>query len=203
MLLAFAARGKADVAPMQPLLCRPRRGHRGGGSSLLAETHGGADEGMVAIVPGRFDEHPPQVRVAGLGDAALDPSCAARVLGRNEAHVRHHARRSRKAPGIAELSRDRQGREIVDAAEAAQALDARPQRLEIEQRAEILLDGAEPRDDFVDRAEIRPRGLIERRQRPGLGAEPCVVAFGPRLLRGCEAAPVAEEKLGETVARAQ
>ena len=73
----------------------------------------------------------------------------------------------------------------------------------VEQRAELGLDGAQARDGFVDRAQIGPMGLIQRRQRPRLGAQPGVVAFRPRLLRAGEATPMAQQKLGEPMPRAQ
>ena len=46
--------------------------------------------------------------------------------------------------------------------------DARAQRLERQQRPQLLFDRAQSRHGFVDRAQIGPVRLIERRQRPGL-----------------------------------
>ena len=46
-------------------------------------------------------------------------------------------------------------------------------------------------------------GLLERGQRPGLGAEPGVVALGPRLLGRGEAAAVAEQEFREAMSGAQ
>src|SRR5205085_10649837 len=117
MLFAFAACREAGVPPIQPLLRGPRRGDRRRWSPALAGPDRRAHKGMVAIVPGRFDEDAPEMRVAGFGDAALDPSGAAGVLGGDEADIRHYARGGRKAPGIAELGGDREGREVVDASE--------------------------------------------------------------------------------------
>jgi hypothetical protein len=48
----------------------------------------------------------------------------------------------RKASRVAEFGGDRQCGEIIHASETAEALDARPQRLEGEQRAQILFDAA-------------------------------------------------------------
>ena len=98
---------------------------------------------------------------------------------------------------------DGQGREVIDAAEAAEPLDPRSERLEIEQGAEILFDGAETRDGFIDGAQIRAMGVIERRDRPGLCPQPDVVPFGPGLLGGREAPAVAEEEFREAMPRAQ
>jgi hypothetical protein len=52
------------------------------------------------------------------------------VLGGDEADKRHRARRGREAPRVAELGRDGQRGQVVDPAEAAQALDPGAQRLE-------------------------------------------------------------------------
>src|SRR5262249_24901344 len=93
--------------------------------------------------------------------------------------------------------------EIVDAPEAAEALHPGAQRREIEQRAEILLDVMEASEHFVDGAEIRPMRLIERRQRPGLRAQPSLMTLGPGLLRRGEAPAVTQEEFGEAVARTQ
>jgi hypothetical protein len=108
-----------------------------------------------------------------------------------------------KRRGFAELGGDGQGGQIVDAAETAKALDAWPQRLEIKERPQVLLDGLEPRDRFIDGAEVGPMRLIKRRQRPRLGAQPGIVPFRPCLLRGGEAAPVAEQEFRESMAGAQ
>ena len=108
-----------------------------------------------------------------------------------------------KAPRIAELGRNGQGGEVVDPAEAAQARDARPQRLQVEQGAQILLDGRAGGPGFVDGAEIGPMRLVEGGQRPRLGAEPGVVALGPGLLGAGEAAAVAEQEFGEPMTRAE
>ena len=85
----------------------------------------GADERMVPIVPGGFDEHAPEMGVAGFGDRALRALGAAGVFGRDEADEGHGTRRSGKAAGVAELRGDGERGEIIDAAEAAQPLDAR------------------------------------------------------------------------------
>jgi hypothetical protein len=75
-------------------------------------------------MPGGFDEDPTQMGVAGFGDRAPDPIRAAGVFGGHEAHERHRARRGGKAAGVAEFSGTGERREVVDPAEAAQALDA-------------------------------------------------------------------------------
>jgi hypothetical protein len=61
----------------------------------------------------------------------------------------------------------------------------------------------QPRDRFVDGAQVRGVCPIERGERPGLRAEPRVVPFRPRFLRGGESPAVPQEKLGEPMARAE
>src|SRR5688572_31024200 len=123
---------------------------------------------MVAIVPGGFDQDAAEMRIASFGDAALPPRGAARMLRRDEADVGHQPRGRGKAPRIAEFRRNREGGEVVDAAEAPQPSHPFVQGLEIEEGAEILLDVAEASDDLVDGTEIRTMRLIEGRQRPPL-----------------------------------
>src|SRR6476646_4690875 len=101
---------------------------------------------MMPIVPRGFDEDAPQMAVARFRDAALRAPGATRVLGGHEADKGHGAGGGRKAPRVAELGGERERGQGVDAAEAAQPLDTRPERFEIEQRAKVLFDGAEARD---------------------------------------------------------
>ena len=75
-------------------------------------------------------------------------------------------RRGGKAARVAEFGGDGERGEIVDAAEAAQALDAGPQRLERQQVAQFGVDGLEPGDGFVDGADVGAVGLLERGERP-------------------------------------
>jgi len=143
------------------------------------------------------------MRVAGFGNAALHALGSARVFGRDQADEGHRAGRGGKAMRVAEFGRDGQGGEIINAAEAPQALHPRAQRLQIEQRQEIGFDGAKPGQDFIDGSEIGTVRLLERGQRPRLRSQPRVVALGPRLLRPGEAAAVAEQEFREPVPGAQ
>jgi len=77
---------------------------------------------------------------AGFGDRSLRAFRPTGVLGGDEADKRHRRRGGGEAARITELSGDGERREIVDAAKAAQALDAWAERFEVEQGAEILLD---------------------------------------------------------------
>ena len=113
------------------------------------------------------------------------------------------ARGRGEAARITEFGGDRQRREIIDAAETAQPLDARPQRLEVEQAAQIVFDRAEPRDGFVDRAQIGPcvcssagSGHVCARSQASCRLDHAFLVAG-------EAAAVAEEKFREAMPRAE
>ena len=176
------------------MLRGPRLGDDGVGGAALPLPQDVADEGMMAVMPRGFDEDAPQVRIAGFGDGAAGLLGATRMLRGDEADEGHRTRRGGKSARVAELGGDGQRGEIVDAAEAAQPLDARAERLQVEQAAQVLLDGAETRDGFLDGAQIRAMRLIESGQRPGLRPQPRLVTFGPGLLGGGEAAAVAEQE---------
>ena len=55
---------------MQPILGGPGLAHDGRRGSALARGEAASEMRLVPIVPGRFDEDPAHVAVAGLGDAA-------------------------------------------------------------------------------------------------------------------------------------
>ena len=98
----------------------------------------------MSIVPGGLDQDAAQMGVAGCGDGAPRLFGAARVFGRHEAGKRHDPWGRREAAGVAEFGRNGERGEIVDAAEAAQALDAGAERLEGEQIAQLDIDGLQP-----------------------------------------------------------
>jgi hypothetical protein len=93
--------------------------------------------------------------------------------------------------------------EIVNAAEAAQSLDARSQRVQRQQVAEFGVNGAQSGDGFVDRADVGAMRLLERRKRPALRLEPLGMRFGPGLFGAGEAAAVAQQEVREAMASAE
>ena len=175
-------------------------GRRGTALSLLERA---AEKGVMAIVPGGFDEHAADVRIAGFRDRAPGLLRATRVFRGDKPGEAHETGRRRKAARIAEFGSEGQRSEIVEAAEAAQALDAGAQGLDGQQIAQLGVDGLEPSDGFVHGTDVGPVGLLERGQRPALGLEPRGMAFCPRLLGRGKAAPVAQEKFRQTVPRAE
>lgn len=87
----------------------------------------------MTLMPGGFNEDTPEMRIAGFGDRAARLSRPTGMLRGHESHERHGARRRGESARIAQFGGDRQRGEIVDPSETAQALDSRPQRLEVEQ----------------------------------------------------------------------
>ena len=128
------------IAAMEALLGVPGVVDDGGGRAALPLAQGRAEKGMMAVVPGGFDQHAPQMGIAGFGDRAARLFGAARMLRRHEADKGHRPRGGREPPRVAEFGGDGQRGEIVDAAETAQALDAGPQRLQREQVPQIGID---------------------------------------------------------------
>ena len=135
VLFGFAARGEPLIAAVQSLLCSPGMGDGRGRRALLSVLQGASDEGVMAIVPRGFHENTAQMRIARLGDRAARRLRAAGVLGGNQTDEGHQPRRGGKTARVAELGGDGERRQIVDAAEAAEPLDARAQRLEREECA--------------------------------------------------------------------
>ena len=167
------------------------------GAPALAAAKRRADKRMVAIVPGGFDEHAPQMRVAGFGDRRRAPaSCrsnARRERGRRRPSC---SGPSRKRRGIAELRGDGQRGEIVDAAEAAQALRrAAASGSSVEQRPEIRPRPSRSRATASSTARRYARCVCSSAASGQVcAAQPRVVPLRPRLLRGREAAAVPEQE---------
>jgi hypothetical protein len=98
---------------MQPVLRRPGLGDDGLRCALLAPPQDVADEGMMPLGPGGFDEDAPQMGIAGFGDGATGAFGAAGMHGRDEPDKRHRARCRRKATRVAQFGGDGQRGELV------------------------------------------------------------------------------------------
>ena len=108
-----------------------------------------------------------------------------------------------KAARVPEFGGDRQRRQIVDAAEAAEAFDPGAERLEAETFPELEVHRLQWRDSFSDGAHL---GTVRRGERgpiPALRLEPLGVPFRPASLREEESPPVSEQEMREPVACAQ
>ena len=68
---------------------------------------------------------------------------------------------------------------------------------------QLVFEGAQSRDRFIDRPQVGLVRLRERRQRPGLRAQPGVMPLRPRTLRRGEAAAMPQQKFREAMAGPQ
>src|SRR5204862_7442552 len=84
-LWRLAPREQTSIACMQPMLGAPRYADRGGRRPALTDAQAMTDRRPMATMPRRFDQHPAEVRVAGLGDPAALLRCAAGIFRRHEA----------------------------------------------------------------------------------------------------------------------
>jgi hypothetical protein len=202
VLFRFPAGCQPPVAAVKPLLGAPRVRNNVRGRPALATVQRLPHEGVMPVVPGGFDENAPQMRVAGLGYRPAGLGRPTGVLRWYQSDKGHQAGGGRKARRVAQFGGDRQGREIVDASKAAETAGPGPQRLEVEQGPQVLLDGAQPRHDFIDGPQLRLMGLRERGEGPRLRPYPDVVPLGPRARRR-EPAAVPQQEFREPVPGAE
>ncbi len=103
------------------------------------------------------------MRIPGFGDRATGLFGAAGVLGRARGPTKRHRARGRgEAARIAQFGGNRQRGEIIDPAETPEPFDARPQGLERVRSPRSSSSGAQPRDRFIDGAQVGGVGLVER-----------------------------------------
>ena len=77
------------------------------------------------IMPGRLDQDSTPMAVAGFGDPSQAAARAARVLGGNQAHVRHSVRRRGEATEVANRGHQRHGTDHLHPTECLQCLHQR------------------------------------------------------------------------------
>ena len=78
-----------------------------------------------AIIPCRFNQDAPDVRIAGLSEPATVACWPARMLPRDQAEISHQLARMGGAAQIAEFGDNGHGGQQVDAAQGHQRLDHR------------------------------------------------------------------------------
>ena len=110
---------------MQPLLSGPRLRDDVGRRPLLSLPESSPDKRMMSVVPGGLHQDAAEVSIAGLGNRSARLLRAAGMLRGDPPDKRHRLRRTAEAARVAELGGDGQRGQIIDAAEAAQSLDAR------------------------------------------------------------------------------
>src|SRR5438034_8712832 len=86
---ALGAGLQARPGAVQALLGAPGDRDRFGGLAVLALDERRAGSGVLAVVPGGFDQQPPRVPGAGLGDRAESSLLAGRGLRGDQADVAH------------------------------------------------------------------------------------------------------------------
>ena len=124
-----------------------------------------ADGRPVPIGPRRFHHDPPQVRVAGLGDAASPRPRAAGVLARAQPAVAHQLRRAREAGELADFGDDRDRRDLRDPAQRLERLDHRAhrRRRRLHRLIDRVLEPFDPPDHVIDFVQVvQQRGLLRR-----------------------------------------
>src|SRR5207247_8305718 len=119
----FGARLEAGPGAVQTLLGAPGDRDRVGGLAVLALLERAADPGAGAVVPGGFDEQPPRVAGAGLGDRPEAAAFAGGVLRRDQPDVAHQLPWAGEALEVADLCAQPGGGQRVDPAQAAQPPD--------------------------------------------------------------------------------
>ena len=137
----------------------------GDGSPALPCLQRPARKRMGPVLPGGLDQDAPEMRVARFRDHPARRLRATRVFRRHQASERHEAGGGRKAPRVTELPCNRPRGQLIDPAEAPQALDACAPRLERQQLAQLGINGLEAAKRLLHRAGIRPVCLLERWQR--------------------------------------
>jgi hypothetical protein len=113
----FAAGEKFSVAQMQSVLRFPGDFFDFRTQTGLALEQVTAQPSTELIGPRGFDDHPSQMRVAGLGDAALQSRRTTRVFAGDQATVGHELPRGAKARDLCKLRNDSDGGDFCNSAE--------------------------------------------------------------------------------------
>ena len=195
-----------------PTRCRYRRWSRScacqawarmrGGLALTPAGQGGPEPRRVAGMPARFDQDPPDVGVAGLGDAPPLRPVPGGVLARDQAEIGHELPGMREALKVPELGEQGHRREGVDPAEAAEPAHPFAVGRGLGQGRNLSGQVRDPGQELFDRAAIFRHGALQRREGEVLTAEPGPVALGPVPALAIDPA-VAGQELAEAVPPAQ
>jgi hypothetical protein len=87
------------------------------GQRLASLAQLAAEPSREAVVPSRFGEQSPGVRIARLGDRASVNAVAAGMLGRNKSEISHQVTCTGEAADVADLADQADGADRVDAAQ--------------------------------------------------------------------------------------
>ena len=178
------------IAAVQPLLRAPRVAETRAGLALAPPAQRRPEDGVVAIVPGRFDQDASRVGVAGLGQRAAALAVARGILAGDQAQVGHESPRSLEASEVADLGQQDHGRKGVDPAEASQPADRFPIRLGLSEGVDLAIQFREAGQGLLEGEERD----VQRPLQGGL-IEPLTAEPGPVPLR-----PVAPRKVAPAMA---
>lgn len=118
---------QAAVDAVQAVLGAPGDLHDVVRQPFVAAGERGTDAGLAEIVPGGFDEDPPGVAGAGLGDRPVGVCLAGLLAGGHESEPGAQLDGAGEASEVADLEHDHQRRERVDPAERSQPADDPPE----------------------------------------------------------------------------
>jgi len=166
-----------------------------------SQSQGSANDRLVGVVPGGFDQQPTHVTVAGPGDAAASLAHAAGVLARDQSQVRHQLARVREALGVVDLGDQCDGSHRVDAMEAAERLNPFAPRWPLSDRLDLFVQALEPTFDLFDGEQVVLEhdlvGTPRERQRP----QPRPILGRPRRLAAHHVhAAATQQELAQPVA---
>ena len=138
-----------------------------------------------------FDEQPPRMAVAGLGDAALAASLVAGIFRGHETEIGHELARMVEAPGAAEFADQHHGADQRKAAQTHHGFDDGLLRPAFQQAVHLIFQS---RDAFPGRGD-RGEGVLEhhalrgmRHRRPAPPPRPSKQLLIP-IIRGGKTKP--------------
>src|SRR5712691_11459125 len=111
------------IAGMQPMLSLPCDRVHLRADLGLALSKRATHSGPVAIRPGRLDDAPPKVRVAGFGDAPAANPFASGIFTRDGTAVPHQLSRVGEPRELADFRDDCHGRDLRNPTQRLQRLD--------------------------------------------------------------------------------
>ena len=205
LLFAFPPRRQGAIARVQPVLRLPGDRFHLFTDGLLTLEERPPPGRPVSVRPGRFNHDAPQVRIAGLGNAAAADPVTAGVLAGHRAAVAHQLPGPAKARDLAEFGHDRGRRYLRDSAQRLQRGDHRPHRGRgrLHRRIQGRLEPCEAIGHVVDLVEIiQERRLLRRFGKPH-ALHPLEMPLSPAVDAGGRAPAVSQQKLPQPMARTQ
>ena len=200
----FPSRRQGAIAPVQPVLRLPRDRVDLVTGALLALEERPPAGGPVPVRPGRLNDDPSQMCIAGLGNAATADPVAAGMLAGHRAAIAHQLRGPGKTRDLAEFGHDRGRGHLRDPTQGLQRLDRNPHRCGCLHRlVKRVLEPRQACGHMLDLVEIVPERRLVRRVGKPYALDPQEMPLGPGVHTGGPAPPVSQQKLSQAMARAQ